>query len=116
MTVCIYHNPRCSKSRDTLALLHAQGLTPTVVAYLDTPPDAATLREVLAKLGLSDARALMRKGEAEYTDLHLADPSLSQEALIAAMVAHPRLIERPIVINGDQAAIGRPPEQVLAIL
>lgn len=67
MTVCIYHNPRCSKSRDTLALLHAQGLTPTVVAYLDTPPDAATLREVLAKLGLSDARALMRKGEAEYT-------------------------------------------------
>ena len=78
--------------------------------------DAATLREVLAKLGLSDARALMRKGEAEYTDLHLADPSLSQEALIAAMVAHPRLIERPIVINGNQAAIGRPPEQVLAIL
>ena len=116
MTVCIYHNPRCSKSRDTLALLHAQGLTPTVVAYLDTPPDAATLREVLAKLGLNDARALMRKGEAEYTDLHLADPSLSQEALIAAMVAHPRLIERPIVVNGDQAAIGRPPEQVLAIL
>lgn len=116
MSLFIYHNARCSKSRDTLALLHAQGLTPTVIAYLDTPPDAATLCELLARLGMTDARALMRKGEAEYQDLNLADPALSQDALIAAMVAHPRLIERPIVVNGDRAAIGRPPERVLSIL
>lgn len=116
MTITIYHNARCSKSRDTLALLTARGIEPAVVAYLDTPPDAATLRGLLAKLGLTDARALMRKGEAEYKELNLADPALGQDALIAAMVAHPKLIERPIVVNGDKAAIGRPPENVLAIL
>lgn len=116
MTITIYHNARCSKSRDTLALLKAKGIEPAVVAYLDTPPDAATLRGLLAKLGLADARALLRKGEAEYKELGLADPALGQEALIAAMVAHPKLIERPIVVNGDKAALGRPPENVLAIL
>ncbi len=116
MTITIYHNNRCSKSRDTLALLTEKGIVPTIVAYLDTPPDAATLHGLLKKLGLADARALMRKGEAEYKELKLADPSLSQDALIDAMVANPKLIERPIVVNGNQAALGRPPENVLAIL
>lgn len=116
MTITIYHNNRCSKSRDTLALLIEKGIDPAVVAYLETPPDAATLRGLLKKLGLTDARALMRKGEAEYKELGLADPSLSQDALIDAMVSHPKLIERPIVVNGDKAVIGRPPENVLAIL
>jgi len=116
MTITIYHNNRCGKSRDSLALLQEKGISPTVVAYLETPPDAATLRGLLKKLGLTDARALMRKGEAEYKGLNLADPSLSQDALIDAMVANPKLIERPIVVNGNKAAIGRPPENVLAIL
>ena len=116
MTITIYHNSRCSKSRDTLSLLQQKGIDPNVVAYLDTPPDAATVRGLLKKLGFADARTLMSKGEAEYKDLNLADQSLSQDALIAAMVAHPKLIERPIVVNGDKAAIGRPPETVLGIL
>ncbi|UCV25061.1 arsenate reductase (glutaredoxin) [Ferribacterium limneticum] len=116
MTITIYHNNRCSKSRDTLALLKGKGIAPEIVAYLETPPDASTLRSLLKKLGLADARALMRQGEAEYKELKLADPSLSQDALIDAMVANPKLIERPIVVNGNQAALGRPPENVLAIL
>lgn len=116
MTITIYHNNRCSKSRDTLALLKEKGIEPKIVAYLETPPDAATLRGLLNKLGLADARALMRKGEDEYKALNLADPSLSQDALINAMVANPKLIERPIVVNGNQAALGRPPENVLTIL
>jgi arsenate reductase len=116
MTITIYHNPRCGKSRDTLALLKGKGIEPTVVAYLETPPDAATLRGLLKKLGIADARALMRKGEAEYKALGLTNPSLSQDALIDAMVANPKLIERPIVVSGDKAALGRPPESVLAIL
>jgi len=116
MTITLYHNNRCSKSRATLALLESRGIAPDIVAYLETPPDAATLRSLLAKLGLADARQLMRQGEAEYKTLGLADPSLSQQALIDAMVAHPKLIERPIVVNGDRAALGRPPENVLGIL
>lgn len=116
MTVTIYHNPRCSKSRETLALLHERGITPNVVAYLEQPPSPEEIRNLLALLGLDDARALMRKGEAEYKELGLADPSLDQDALIAAMASHPRLIERPIVVSGQQAALGRPPENVLAIL
>jgi arsenate reductase len=116
MTITIYHNNRCGKSRDTLALLKEKGIAPEIVAYLDTPPDAATLRGLLKKLGLADARALMRQGEAEYKALNLADPALSQDALIDAMVANPKLIERPIVVNGNKAALGRPPENVLAIL
>lgn len=112
----IYHNPRCSKSRDTLALLQARGIAPEVVAYLETPPDAAQLKTLLGQLGLADARDLMRKGEAEYAELGLADPALSQDQLIAAMVAHPRLIERPIVVANGRARIGRPPEKVLEIL
>ena len=116
MTITIYHNNRCSKSRDTLALLKEKGIEPKIVAYLETPPDAATLRGLLKKLGLADARALMRKGEDEYKALNLAEPALTQDALINAMVANPKLIERPIVVNGNQAALGRPPENVLTIL
>lgn len=111
----IYHNPRCSKSRQTLALLEEKGVEPEVVLYLETPPDAATLRDLLARLGKSP-RELMRKGEAAYKENGLADPALSDEELIEAMVRHPKLIERPIVVNGERAALGRPPENVLDIL
>ncbi|BAN50178.1 arsenate reductase (glutaredoxin) [Metapseudomonas resinovorans] len=111
----LYHNPRCSKSRGALELLEARGLAPTIVRYLETPPSAAELRDLLAKLGLS-ARQLLRSGEDEYKELNLADSGLSEEQLIAAMVAHPKLIERPILIAGDKAVVGRPPERVLEIL
>ncbi|MDE1196792.1 arsenate reductase (glutaredoxin) [Pseudomonas sp. Bc-h] len=111
----LYHNPRCSKSRGALELLEGRGLTPTVVRYLETPPDAAQLRDLLGKLGIG-ARGLLRTGEDEYKTLNLADASLSDEQLIAAMAAHPKLIERPILIAGDKAVIGRPPEKILEIL
>lgn len=110
----IYHNPRCSKSRQTLQLLEENNIQPDVVLYLETPPDAATLKAVLAKLGMP-ARQLLRKGEDAYKENGLADTSLSDEELVAAMIAHPKLIERPIVVNGNKAAIGRPPEQVLEL-
>ena len=113
--VRIYHNNRCSKSRATLALLQERGLTVEVVHYLETPPDAAQLSTLIAQLGLG-ARDLLRRGEAIYRELGLDDPSLGEDELIAAMVAHPILIERPIVVAGNQAAIGRPPEAVLSIL
>lgn len=111
----IYHNPRCSKSRETLALLESRGITPEQVLYLDTPPSAAELKALLAKLKLS-ARQLLRTGEEAYKTLNLADAGLSEARLIEAMVANPKLIERPIVVNGNKAALGRPPEAVLAIL
>ncbi|WP_110948995.1 arsenate reductase (glutaredoxin) [Pseudomonas bohemica] len=111
----LYHNPRCSKSRGALELLEERGLTPTIVRYLETPPNAAQLRDLLGKLGIG-ARQLLRTGEDEYKTLHLADDSLDDEALIAAMAAHPKLIERPILIVGDKAVIGRPPEKILEIL
>ncbi|MCY1186107.1 putative protein YfgD [compost metagenome] len=111
----LYHNPRCSKSRSALELLEARGLAPTVVRYLETPPDAATLSALLGKLGIG-ARQLLRSGEDEYKDLNLADPALSDAQLIDAMVKHPKLIERPILVAGDKAVIGRPPEKVLEIL
>lgn len=111
----IYHNNRCSKSRATLALLEERDVEVEVINYLDTPPNAAELADLLRKLGMS-ARALLRTGEPEYSSLGLADPSLDDAALIAAMVTHPRLIERPIVVANGKAAIGRPPEAVLAIL
>ncbi|MEE3504686.1 arsenate reductase (glutaredoxin) [Pseudomonas sp. 10C3] len=111
----LYHNPRCSKSRGALELLEARGLTPTIIRYLETPPDAAQLRDLLGKLGIG-ARELLRTGEEEYKALNLADASLSDEQLIAAMAAHPKLIERPILVVGDKAVIGRPPESVLEIL
>lgn len=111
----LYHNPRCSKSRGALELLEARGLRPQVVRYLETPPSAAELRALLARLGYG-ARQLLRSGEEEYQTLGLADPALDDEALIAAMVAHPRLIERPILVVGDKAVVGRPPERVLELL
>lgn len=113
--ITFYHNPRCSKSRAALELLEAQGVTPTVVRYLDTPPDAATLKRLLKALGLG-ARALLRTGESEYVELGLDNAALSDEQLITAMVAHPRLIERPVAFDGKRAVIGRPPERVLELL
>ena len=111
----LYHNPRCSKSRGALELLQERGIKPRVIAYLDTPPATDELRELLSMLALP-ARSLLRTGEEEYATLGLADPSLPDDALIAAMVAHPRLIERPIFVHGGRAVIGRPPEQVLTLL
>lgn len=111
----LYHNPRCSKSRGALELLEERGLTPTIVRYLETPPNAAQLRDLLGKLGIN-ARALLRTGEDEYKTLNLNDTSLGDDALIDAMAAHPKLIERPILIVGDKAVIGRPPEKILEIL
>lgn len=113
--VRIYHNTRCSKSRATLALLQERGEDIEVINYLDAPPDVHELAHVLKQLGLS-ARELLRSGEPEYALLGLADPSLDDEALMIAMVRHPKLIERPIVVANGKAAIGRPPEAVLAIL
>jgi arsenate reductase len=115
MTTKIYHNPRCSKSRQTLQLLQEQGDQPEIVEYLKTPPSAAELAGILDLLGL-EPRQLIRTKEAEYKENGLDDPALSREQLIAAMVAHPKLIERPIVIHNGKAALGRPPESVLDIL
>jgi len=114
--VTIYHNPRCSKSRETLSLLKSHGVEPQVVLYLETPPDAATLRGLVQMLNLSSARDLMRQKEELYRTLNLADSGLSEEALIQAMVENPKLIERPVVVKQGQARIGRPPEQVLELL
>jgi arsenate reductase len=115
MSVEIYHNPRCSKSRLTLQLLKDHGVEPEVVEYLKTPPDRATLERILDMLGL-EPRDLMRKKEKEYKDNNLSDPNLTRDQLIDAMLAHPKLIERPIVIKDGKAALGRPPEQVLEII
>lgn len=111
--VRIYHNARCSKSHATLALL--AGREVEVVNYLDTPPGAEEIRQLLRLLGMP-ARALLRKGEDAYRELGLSDPALGEDALITAMATHPILIERPIVVANGKAAIGRPPEAVLAIL
>lgn len=113
--ITFYHNPRCSKSREALALLEAQGQTPAIVLYLQTPPNAATLKSLLKALGIP-ARELLRTKEAEYAELGLDNPKLSETALIAAMVEHPRLIERPIAVSGKRAVIGRPPEKILELL
>lgn len=114
--VKIYHNPRCSKSRDTLSLLKSNGVEPEVVLYLDTPPDAKTLRQLLHMLGMGSARELMRKKEDLYKSLNLDDSRLTETELVQAMVENPKLIERPIVVANGQARIGRPPEDVLEIL
>jgi len=113
--VTIYHNPRCSKSRQTLSLLEENGITPAVVHYLETPPSASELKTILRQLGIS-ARDLLRKGESAYREKGLADEGLSDDVLIEAMTTTPILIERPIVVAGDRARLGRPPEQVLEIL
>lgn len=114
--VSIYHNPRCSKSRETLALLQEKGIEPDVMLYLETPPDVPTLKRLLQLLSMRSARELMRRKEDLYKELALADSALSEDHLLQAMVDHPKLIERPIVINGEQARIGRPPEAVLEII
>jgi arsenate reductase len=111
----IYHNPRCSKSLQTLSLLQDQGLEPEIVLYLETAPSPEAITLLLKKLGIG-ARQLLRRGEQEYKDQSLADTSLSEQQLIAAMAKYPKLIERPMVINGERAAIGRPPEAVLEII
>lgn len=113
--VTIYHNPRCSKSRATLELLRAQGIEPTVVEYLKTPPSQAELARILDMLGMGP-RELMRSKEAEYREQALDNPALKNKDLIRAMHDTPRLIERPIVVANGKAALGRPPEQVLKIL
>lgn len=114
--VTIYHNPRCSKSRETLKLLESRGVEPEVVLYLETPPDAATITSLLSMLGMSSARELMRTKEELYKTLNLADSALTEQALIQALVDNPKLIERPVVVTNGQARIGRPPEQVLDIV
>jgi arsenate reductase len=111
----IYHNPRCSKSRQTLQLIEEHRQDATVIEYLKTPPTVDELNNILNMLGL-ETRQLMRTQEPEYAQLGLADMSLSREQLLAAMVAHPILIERPIVVHNGKAAIGRPPETVLEII
>ncbi|MDP2619705.1 MAG: arsenate reductase (glutaredoxin) [Hyphomicrobiales bacterium] len=115
MRVTIYHNPRCSTSRRTLQLLRDTGVEPEIVEYLRQPPDAALLKNLLNMLGVSP-RDLLRRGEAAYKQLGLADPGKSDDEPIAAIVENPILLERPIVVKGAKAALGRPPENVLDIL
>jgi len=116
MKVQIFHNPRCSKSRATLALLREHGVEPEIIEYLKTPPSAAELERILSLLGM-EPRELMRRKEAEYRETGLDDPKLSHADLVATLAEHPRLIERPIVIrDGRRAALGRPPESVLELL
>lgn len=111
----LYHNPRCSKSRAALELLESRGLSAEVVRYLDTPLNPEQLTQLLSQLGIS-ARQLLRTGEDEYKTLNLADSNLTEAQLIAAMVQHPKLIERPILVVGDKAVIGRPTEKLLELL
>ncbi len=113
--ITIYHNPRCSKSRAGLAFLQEAGIEPEIIRYLDTPPSAAELKGLLRKLGLP-ARDLLRTREPAYKELGLADKSLDDDSLIAAMVKHPKLIERPIVVKGERAVIGRPTEKIAELL
>lgn len=113
--VTIYHNPHCSKSRQTLQLLRDKGIEPLVIEYLKDPPSKAGLKKILSFLGMAP-RDLMRKQEAIYKEAGLDDPALTRDELIAAMVAHPILIERPIVVADGKVAVGRPPEAVLDIL
>ena len=111
----IYHNPRCSKSRQTLALMQEKGVEPQIVLYLEQPPTAAQLAQLCKKLGIAP-RELLRKGEDEYKALGLANVALTDTQLLDAMAAHPKLIERPIVVKGKVAVLGRPPESVLELL
>lgn len=115
MPLQIYHNPRCSKSREALALLTERGLQPEVIEYLKTPPGLSELQALQQRLGLT-AREMLRSGEDDYAQLGLADAGLSEQALLEAIVQHPRLLQRPIVVNGQRAVIARPPELALTIL
>lgn len=112
--VVIWHNPRCTKSRQTLELLRQRGVEPEVRKYLEDPPSAAELAEVLERLGMGP-RDLLRKKEAPYRELGLGDPARTDEDIIAAMAGAPILIERPVVVRGDRAVLGRPPENVTAL-
>jgi len=116
MSVTIYHNPRCSKSRQTLALLEEKGITPDVVKYLEQTPNIEQLKTLLSQLGFSSARQMMRTKETLYKELALGEEGVTEQQLFEAMAGNPKLIERPIVVKGDKAAMGRPPEQVLDIL
>lgn len=113
--VTIYHNPRCSKSRGTLEILRAEGIEPEVIEYLQTPPTASQLERIVEMLGCSP-RDLIRKGEKEYKELQLDDPTLAAKQLLETMAKHPILIERPIVVKGNRAVVGRPPERVRELL
>lgn len=115
MTITIYHNPRCSKSRQTLALLQENGIDPVIKEYLKDAPDADEINGILKMLSM-EPRDLMRKTEAEYKENSLDNPSLSHDELVDGMVKNPKLIERPIVVKEGKARIGRPPESVLEIL
>lgn len=114
-TVTIYHNPRCSKSRQTLALIQEKGVKPTVIEYLNVPPTSAELDSILDLLGM-EPRELMRRKEAAYKETSADDPNLDRDSLIAIMTTNPILIERPIVLSNGKAALGRPPENILEIL
>lgn len=112
--ITIYHNPRCSKSRSACELIAAHGIKASIISYLTTPPSTEELRALLGKLGMR-AQDLVRRGEPEYQQFY-SGKTLDDEAWLAALVAHPILIERPIIVRGDQAVIGRPPERVLELL
>ncbi|MGF1902903.1 arsenate reductase (glutaredoxin) [Aliivibrio sifiae] len=116
MSVIIYHNPRCSKSRETLALLEEKGITPNVVKYLEETPNIDELKTLYSQLGFTSVRDMMRTKEAEYKEQNLGDNTVTDEQLFEAMTLTPKLIERPIVVNNNKARMGRPPEQVLEIL
>ena len=113
--IIIYHNARCSKSRDTLKLLRSRGIEPRIIEYLKEPPDEFELSRILGMLGMTPME-LIRTGESVYAEFNVASKKSNPRQLIRAMIAHPILIERPIVVNGNKARIGRPPENVLEIL
>jgi arsenate reductase (glutaredoxin) len=115
ISVDIYHNPRCSKSRETLELLISKGIEPSIIEYLKEPPDEIELRQLLDLLGIP-ARDLLRTGEDAYKEMGLQDPEVSEDDIIAAILKHPILMERPIVVTNGRAKLGRPPEAVLEIL
>lgn len=115
MQVTIYHNPKCAKSRATLQLLEARGIDPKIIEYLKTPPNKAELASLVKLLGIKP-RALLRTKEAEYKQAGLDNPKLSDSAILQAMIKHPKLIERPIVVAAGKAALGRPPENILKLL
>lgn len=111
----LYHNPRCSKSREALALLEENEISPQIILYLDEPPGREQLEELLGKLGLG-IRDILRQGEAEYNKYQLGDSSISDDIVFEIVAEHPRLIERPVIVRGQRAVIGRPPERVLELL
>lgn len=114
--IILYHNPKCSKSRDALALLESRGIQTEIIRYLDTPPDFATLLQIFQKLGSDSPRSMMRVKDELYKSLGLDQPDLSNEQLLQAIAEHPALLERPIAVVGDRAAVGRPLDNIEAIL